>query len=411
MSRQKEVLFQTAEELIQGYGLKGNEAEKTGNRRVLLRGKILKSGNVSLFLDYSNNGKRVKDYLGNILQIELSKEIKAKNKETVRQVMAIANEKDAQVQKEQNGFFIGAKSKVNLIEYIVKVSDDALRKSGNRHSYYYTLRALAKHIQAYSGDKTKLGQVDVKYISGFIDYLRTAKNQNYTREGAVHTKEEYLSQNTQHKLCLNLRYVLKEAVKDKLIPFNPFGGIDEIPAAEEDTREFLTVGEVKRLISTPIRNEVIKRAFLFAVMTGLRYSDLSAITWGEIEQGDDGSYMIRFKMKKVKRQQTVYLSREAMKWLPEKGEAQDDEAIFHLPKNDSANRQLARWVKQAGITKTVTFHVGRHTAATLLLNQDVPIAAVSKFLGHTKISTTEIYAKVLNESVKKAVSVQDGLFD
>ena len=116
-------------------------------------------------------------------------------------------------------------------------------------------------------------------------------------------------------------------------------------------------------------------------------------------------------MKKVKRLQTVYLSDEALKWLPGREGTKDNDVIFNLPKNDSANRQLARWVKLAGITKTVTFHVGRHTAATLLLNQNVPIAAVSKFLGHTKISTTEIYAKVLNESVKKAVSVQDGLFD
>ena len=135
MTRKKEVLFETAEELITGYGLKGDESEKTGNRKVLLRGKILKSGNVSLFLDYSNNGKRVKDYLGNILQIELSKEIKAKNKETIRQVMAIANEKDAQVQKELNGFFIGTKSKVNLVEYVFKLSDDALAETGNKHRY------------------------------------------------------------------------------------------------------------------------------------------------------------------------------------------------------------------------------------------------------------------------------------
>lgn len=411
MGRQKEELFKTADELINGYCLKGSEADKTGNRKVLLRGKKLDSGNISLFLDYSSNGKRVKHYLNNILQIETSKEIKAKNKETIRQVMAIANEKDAQAQKEQNGFSIGTNSKINLVEYIIKVSDNALKKSGNKHSYYYTLRALAKHVHDYSGENTKLGQVNVKYINGFIDYLNTAKNHNYTREGAANTKEEYLSQNTRHKLCLNLRYVLNEAVKAKLIPFNPFVSIEKIPSAEEDTREFLTVAEVKRLISTPIKNEMIKRAFLFAVMTGLRYSDLSAITWGEIEQGDDGSYMIRFRMKKVKRQQTVYLSGEAMKWLPERGEARNDEVIFSLPKNDSANRQLARWVEQAGITKKVTFHVGRHTAATVLLNQNVPIAAVSKFLGHTKISTTEIYAKVLNESVKKAVSVQDGLFD
>ena len=368
---------------------------------------------MSLYLSYCSNGKRAKEYLGNILKVEVSEEVKAKNKETLRQVIAIANEKDAQIQREQNGFSIGTKTKVNLIEYVIKQSDEALKKTGNKYSYYYILRSLAKHLQAYSGDNVKLGQVDGKYIIGFIDYLRTAKNLNYTREGAAHPREELISENTRHRLCLNLRYVLNAAAKAKLIPYNPFLNVDskEIPATEDDTREFLTVAEVKRLIGTPIRNEMIKRAFLFAVMTGLRYSDLKAVTWGEITMDDDNSHLIRFKMKKVKRLQTVYLSDEAMKWLPERGETKDDDVIFDLPKNDSANRQLARWVKQAGITKTVTFHVGRHTAATLLLNQNVPIAAVSKFLGHTKISTTEIYAKVLNESVKKAVSVQDGLFD
>lgn len=413
MRKKKEKLFQTAEELIQGYGLKGNESEKTGNRKVLLRGKALSSENVSLYLSYCSNGKRAKEYLGNILKVEISDEVKAKNKETLRQVIAIANEKDSQIQREQNGFSIGTKAKINLIEYVIKQSDEALKKTGNKYSYYYILRSLAKHLQAYSGDKVKLGQVDEKYIIGFIGYLRTAKNLNYTREGAAHPKEELISENTQHRLCLNLRYVLNAAAKAKLIPYNPFLNIDskEIPATEEDTREFLTVAEVKRLIATPIRNEVIKKAFLFAVLTGLRYSDLKTITWGEITKDDNNSHLIRFKMKKVKRLQTVYLSDEALKWLPGREGTKDNDVIFNLPKNDSANRQLARWVKLAGITKTVTFHVGRHTAATLLLNQNVPIATVSKFLGHTKISTTEIYAKVLNESVKKAVSVQDGLFD
>ena len=379
----------------------------------MLRGKALASENVSLYLSYCSNSKRVKEYLGNILKVEVSDEVKAKNKETLRQVIAIANEKDAQIQREQNGFSIGTKTKVNLIEYVMKQSDEALKKTGNKYSYYYILRSLAKHLYIYSGDKVKLGQVDDKYIIGFIDYLRTAKNLNYTREGAATPREELISENTRHRLCLNLRYVLNAAAKAKLIPYNPFMNIDskEIPATEEDTREFLTVSEVKRLIDTPIRNEMIKKAFMFAVLTGLRYSDLQSITWGEITKDDDNSHLIRFKMKKVKRLQTVYLSDEALKWLPEREEAKEDDVIFDLPKNDSANRQLARWVKQAGITKTVTFHVGRHTAATLLLNQNVPIAAVSKFLGHTKISTTEIYAKVLNESVKKAVSVQDGLFD
>lgn len=71
--------------------------------------------------------------------------------------------------------------------------------------------------------------------------------------------------------------------------------------------------------------------------------------------------MLRFRMKKVRRNESNYLSDEAMRWLPERGEATDSDIIFTLPKNDSANKQLARWIKSAGITKRITFHCSRHS--------------------------------------------------
>ena len=63
----------------------------------------------------------------------------------------------------------------------------------------------------------------------------------------------------------------------------------------------------------------------------------------------------------------------------------------------------------AGITKRVTFHVGRHTNATLLLSLGVPIETVSKLLGHADIQTTQIYAKVIDKNKRDAVSKLDGL--
>ena len=87
------------------------------------------------------------------------------------------------------------------------------------------------------------------------------------------------------------------------------------------------------------------------------------------------------------------------------------EKIFKLPKNDNSNRKLKHWCTLAGITKNVTFHVARHTAATLNLSLGVPIETVSKLLGHTKISTTQIYAKVIDANKKAAVHKQDGVFD
>lgn len=418
MGRTKTILFKTTEELLEGYGLKptkflGENGERQ-IRYVSLRGKKLESGNVSLYLNRQENGKQIKRYLSrSVLCIETDTAVKERNKETLRQARVIADEADAAVQKEINGFSIAKKATVNLISYILYQADEALRRSGNKHGYYYTLQSLAKHISLYSGEKTTLEQVDKDYILGFISYLKNAKNFNFQRTGTERDKEVLLTLNTQHNLFMKFKYVLRKAVKEDVITVNPADKLEnsEKPQEEEGTREFLTVDEIKKLIATPCRNITLKYAFLFCCLVGLRYSDVSSITWGELVKDSDGANLLRFKMKKVKRGENAYISNEAMKWLPERGNAADSDVIYPLPKNDSANKQLARWIKTAGIVKRITFHCSRHTAATLNLSLGTPIEIVSKMMGHTKISTTQIYAKIIDVKRKEAVSKQNGIFD
>lgn len=418
MGRTKTILFKTTEELLEGYGLKptkflGENGERQ-IRYVSLRGKKLESGNVSLYLNRQENGKQIKRYLSrSVLCIETDTAVKERNKETLRQARVIADEADAAVQKEINGFSIAKKATVNLISYILYQADEALRRSGNKHGYYYTLQSLAKHISLYSGEKTTLAQVDKDYILGFISYLKNAKNFNFQRTGTERDKEVLLTLNTQHNLFMKFKYVLRKAVKEDVITVNPADKLEnsEKPQEEEGTREFLTVDEIKKLIATPCRNITLKYAFLFCCLVGLRYSDVSSITWGELVKDSDGANLLRFKMKKVKRGENAYISNEAMKWLPERGNAADSDVIYPLPKNDSANKQLARWIKTAGIVKRITFHCSRHTAATLNLSLGTPIEIVSKMMGHTKISTTQIYAKIIDVKRKEAVSKQNGIFD
>ena len=418
MGRTKTILFKTTEELLEGYGLKptkflGENGERQ-IRYVSLRGKKLESGNVSLYLNRQENGKQIKRYLSRrVLCIETDTAVKERNKETLRQARVIADEADAAVQKEINGFSIAKKATVNLISYILYQADEALRRSGNKHGYYYTLQSLAKHISLYSGEKTTLAQVDKDYILGFISYLKNAKNFNFQRTGTERDKEVLLTLNTQHNLFMKFKYVLRKAVKEDVITVNPADKLEnsEKPQEEEGTREFLTVDEIKKLIATPCRNITLKYAFLFCCLVGLRYSDVSSITWGELVKDSDGANLLRFKMKKVKRGENAYISDEAMKWLPERGNAADSDVIYPLPKNDSANKQLARWIKTAGIVKRITFHCSRHTAATLNLSLGTPIEIVSKMMGHTKISTTQIYAKIIDVKRKEAVSKQNGIFD
>ena len=94
-----------------------------------------------------------------------------------------------------------------------------------------------------------------------------------------------------------------------------------------------------------------------------------------------------------------------------KRERTNTEAIFDLPKNDAGNVYLRRWIKMAGIDKNITFHCARHTAATLLLSSGLPLAVVSKQLGHLKISTTQIYAKIVDEAQVQAANTMDKIIN
>lgn len=419
MRGSKLVLFRTADELLEGYGLKpssiGGKSSNVQARFVSLRGKKLASGNVSLYLNRQENGKQIKRYLDkSILSIETNENVKARNQETIKLARTIADEADSLVQKEIGGFTIAKKTDVNLVTYIVSKADEALEESGNKHGYYYTLQALAKHISLYSGKNTKLQQVDRDYVLGFISYLKTAKNFNYKRTGTDRDKEFYLGQNTQHNLFMKFKYILKKAAQADIITVNPMDRLEkcEKPRVKDcTTREFLTLEDIKKLMETQCKNDMIKRAFLFCCLVGLRYSDVANLTWGELEMRSNGENVLCFNKKSFKRKESLPVSNEALKWLPERCGASDSDIIFRLTKNDNANRLLKRWVASAGIKKEITFHCARHTTATLNISLGTPLEVVTKLMGYTKITSMKVYAKLVADKKREAVDKQNGIFD
>ena len=91
--------------------------------------------------------------------------------------------------------------------------------------------------------------------------------------------------------------------------------------------------------------------------------------------------------------------------MPERGTSKDTDKVFTLPKLATVEKHLSIWAKDAGVNKHVTFHVSRHTNATLMLSYGADIYTVSKILGHTSIRTTQIYAKIVDENKRKAVNL------
>ncbi len=407
-------LFRDAKSLIEGYEL----TAKRGTRKVYLIGRPLKSGNVALlrYVSRGSGSERVRERIstGVILEVETDMIVKRNNEEKVRLQRVTCDLVNSDLERTEADFAPSPKNKVQVADYILKVGEKALSETGNRHSIYATMQSLANHVEAYSGKSTTFKEIDKKWLQGFITYLRTdALNQNYLRaKDEERRKKVQISQNTQHRLIVNLNYVLNAALRDGVIRSNPMKELsarDKV-AAKKGTREYLSKEEVERLMSTPFTHSRynIKEAFLFSCFTGLRYSDLCMIRQADFHRDDLGAYL-RIKMVKTREPLKIYVPDVALRLLPNKEDA--NTPLFNLPKNDYANQALRRWLEDAEITgKKITFHCGRHSAATLLLSAGLPLAVVGKQLGHLKASTTEIYAKLVDEAQRSAAAKMDELF-
>lgn len=207
---------------------------------------------------------------------------------------------------------------------------------------------------------------------------------------------------------------LNKAEREGIIIKNPGREIDPKlkPRSEQNTRCYLTIEEVQKIINTPYRaKNHVKEAFLFACFTGLRYSDIYKLTWGELTVGPDGTMRLDTKMKKIGKDIFIPLSDNAIAWLPERGDATDNARIFYkLPDQvGNADARLHTLTKKAGINKHVSFHVARHTFATLTLTYGADLYTVSKLLGHANMRTTQIYAKIVDENKRKAVNLISAL--
>ena len=364
---------------------------------IKLRVKHLANGNKSIYLDMYMNGKRKYEFLKLYIIPEYNKSDRVRNSETLKLANAIKDQRIIELQNQSHGFKINKTSHIKLTDYIQSVAE----KKSENEDRKTVLHAVVYHLRRYNPNDIQLSRIDKDYILGFLDYLKTAK-QTHTK------KEKLLHVNTQVYYYKMLRYCLNYAVSEELISANPMNKIknEEKPHKHRTEREYLTIDELRKLAQTPFYNGLLKKAFLFSCFCGLRHSDIIALTWGDIEMDDDGNFRLYIIQKKTKEAISLPLSQEAIKQLPKREDAKEDDIIFKkLITLGRTNEILPKWAEQAGIKKHITFHTARHTHATMLLTLGVDLYTVSKLLGHTNIQTTQIYAKLVDESKKKAIDL------
>lgn len=351
---------------------------------VTLRQKPMKNGGTSLFLDYVIEGVRHKEYLKMYIVPEKTRIDKIQNAHTLKTAQAMKAKRIVELQDGKAHIKTTSEKSMTLLDYIRRREEIYI--NGGHKPYSKTLHNIIVWIERFNGRVTLRG-VTNEYLLGLYRYMLN----------------NGLSENSACVYFDNLNSVLNHAYRDGLIEENPVWRMDKTlrPSHPEVIREYLTLDEVRILMRTPAKMECVKNAFLFSCFTGLRISDVENLTWAKIKPTSDGGWQVEARQKKTKNIVVVPLSENALNYLPERRAPSDN--VWELPKRDTISNVIKSWVASSGIQKKITFHTARHTNATLLLTYGADIYTVMSLLGHRRVSTTEIYAKIVNEKKVTAV--------
>jgi integrase len=261
-------------------------------------------------------------------------------------------------------------------------------------SNYDNWNSAYKFLYEFTKGSIKFSQVNEKFLNEFREYLLTANNRK--------EKGKKLSQNSASSYFNKIKACLKEAQKEGIIQINLNARVK--PIKYKDTiRQFLTLEEVNLLVVTPFDDDVLKRASLFSALTGLRFSDVKNLKWGDVQYIKGAGFQIGFRQQKTKSVEYLPISDQAYEFMGEK--MSGAELVFKgLKYSAHKNLELKQWIKSAGINKVITFHNFRHTWACMQLLLGTDIYTISKMLGHKNIKTTAIYAKIMDENKRAAAN-------
>jgi integrase len=200
--------------------------------------------------------------------------------------------------------------------------------------------------------------------------------------------------------------VIKALVREGIIPQDPAIGV--LVNRVASLPKFLTLEELRTLMSKECGNSEVRDAFLFSCYTGLRYQDIKALSWKQV-RGDTLGYT----QSKTGAEEIIPLSGSAMSLIERRKKMKGgqgtnrtsaDGLVFELPRRSTVDKVLKTWGKRGGLNIPLSFHKARHTFATLALDADVDLYTTSKLLGHKTIATSQVYARVTDSKKKSAVA-------
>ncbi len=267
-------------------------------------------------------------------------------------------------------------------------------KWGTLKNYFSTEKYLKQFLQErLKTDDIYLIQLNYKFIADFENYIRTYRprkaRKTCSNNGAMKHLERLMKITN---LALKMEWLEKDPFRNFKLRYN------------RNERDYLTERELGLIEGTSFMTiglNRVKDVFLFSCYTGLSYIDIKELHPNQVLMGMDGNQMIHTKRAKTNESVKIPLLPRAKEILDKYKEEMDLTGnVLPVYSNQKMNKNLKEIAQACAIHKNITFHVARHTfATTVTLSNGVPIETVSKLLGHTKLSTTQIYARVLQKKV------------
>ena len=257
-------------------------------------------------------------------------------------------------------------------------------------------KVAIRHFKDFLNEKLNVddipfGKLDIELIESYVRYMKV---------------DLRMSSNTVRINMKPLRTVAMRAVSRKLLRQDPF--FDYVPEKRTHKRRWISQDELERIMKVEMGYpswDFTKDMFVFACFTGISYADLYTLKHSDIQQQEDGSQIIVFKRQKTNVTSCIPILPAAQAILDKHKDSQFSGwggKVFRLQTLTGMEKHLKEIAKAAKVDKRLTYHMGRHTySTTVCLSNGVPIESLSRMLGHSSISTTQIYAEVTRMKINE----------
>ena len=385
------------------FFLKRDKVKKNGNMPIMARITIdgkLAQFNTKLEVNPKNWSAKTGKVNGRGAEFTRMNEMLDSIKATLHRHYQTILERDSYVTAEKvRNVFLGKEEKAKTLlqvfsqhneQYALKVGKTATQKTYTR--YELTKNRLAEYIHdKYNVEDITFREINVVFIEGFYLFIR----ENYP-----------CTHNTAMKFIQRFRTIVLFAHNLGLITFNPFGAYKL--KFEYVERDFLEQAELDRIYQKTFaskRLEQVRDIFIFSCYTGLSYVDVCELTPENIRLSFDGNLWIIKKRHKTSVTSNIRLLDIPKSILQKYDGKLPNGKLLPVISNQKMNDYLKEIATVCGINKKITFHVARHSFATLSISYGVPIESVSKMLGHTNIRTTQIYAKIIDTKLSEDMDI------